>query len=204
MYSELNFIWESWLKVKTNSEKEAIMNDKQQKGIDEYKILMLESFTNFYKVLKPGKWITIEFSNSQSSVWNSIQETLQKSGFIIANVSALDKKQGSFKAITSTTADKQDLVISAYKPRIENIEKMKQEQNTAESAWTFVTQHLEQLPVFIGVKGEAQIISERTPRILFDRMVAYHVQNGLPVPISSGEFQVGVAQRFQCVMAWHF
>ena len=27
-------------------------------------------------------------------------------------------------------------------------------------------------------------------------MVAYHVQNGLPVPISSAEFQAGVAQRF--------
>src|SRR5690606_32359703 len=69
-------------------------------------------------------------------------------------------------------------------------------QNTEESAWTFVRQHLEQLPVFIGSKGEASIIAERTPRILFDRMVAYHVQNGLPVPISSAEFQIGVAQRF--------
>lgn len=73
---------------------------------------------------------------------------------------------------------------------------MRQQQNTEESAWTFVRQHLEQLPVFIGHKGEAQIIAERTPRILFDRMVAYHVQNGLPVPISSAEFQAGVAQRF--------
>ena len=59
-----------------------------------------------------------------------------------------------------------------------------------------LSQHLEQLPVFFGVKGEAQIITERTPRILFDRMVAYHVQNGLPVPISSADFQAGVAQRF--------
>ena len=47
---------------------------------------------------------------------NSIQEAMQKAGFIIANVAALDKKQGSFKAVTSTTAVKQDLVISAYKP----------------------------------------------------------------------------------------
>lgn len=27
-------------------------------------------------------------------------------------------------------------------------------------------------------------------------MVAYHVQTGLPIPLSSPEFQVGVAQRF--------
>src|SRR5699024_1431077 len=129
------------------------------------------------------------FSNSQSSVWNTIQESIQKAGFIIANVSALNKKQGSFKALTTTTAVKQDLVISAYKPKQENIEKMKEQVNTKESAWTFVSQHLEQLPVFLGMKGEAQVIPERTPRILFDRMVAYHVQNGLPVPLSSAEFQ---------------
>lgn len=196
MYSELNFIWESWLKIHTNTTNEAIMNTTQLKNITEYKLLMLESFKELYRILKPGHWMTVEFSNSQASVWNAIQEAIQQAGFIIANVAALDKKQGSFKAVTTTTAVKQDLVISAYKPKKENVEKMEREQNTEESAWTFITQHLEHLPVFIGERGEAQIISERTPRILFDRMVAYHVQNSLPVPISSAEFQTGVAQRF--------
>ncbi|MED4968417.1 DNA methyltransferase [Parageobacillus toebii] len=196
MYSELNFLWECWLKIVTNNEKEAIINNTQLKGIYEYQNLMEQSFCNYFRVLKPGRWMTVEFSNSQASVWNAIQEAIQKAGFVIANVSALDKKQGSFKAVTTTTAVKQDLVISAYKPKTEHIEKMRREQNTEESAWTFVRQHLEQLPVFIGHKGEAQIIAERTPRILFDRMVAYHVQNGLPVPISSAEFQAKVAQRF--------
>ncbi|WP_206706138.1 DNA methyltransferase [Anoxybacillus flavithermus] len=196
MYSELNFLWESWLKVFTNNQTEAIVNKTQEKGLLEYQRLMEACFREYYRVLKPGRWMTVEFSNSQAAVWNVIQEAIQRAGFIIANVAALDKKQGSFNAVTSTTAVKQDLVISAYKPKEENIEKMKREQNTEESAWTFVRQHLEQLPVFIGHKGEAQIIAERTPRILFDRMVAYHVQNGLPVPISSAEFQAGVAQRF--------
>lgn len=195
-YSELNFIWESWLKVQTNNSSEAIVNSVQNKGIQEYKLLLEKCFKNYYRVLKPGRWMTVEFSNSHASIWNAIQEAILKAGFVIANVSVLDKKQGSFKAVTTTTAVKQDLVISAYKPKQENIEKMRREQNTEESAWTFVRQHLEQLPVFIGHKGEAQIIAERTPRILFDRMVAYHVQNGLPVPISSAEFQAGVAQRF--------
>ncbi|WP_270584434.1 DNA methyltransferase [Bacillus smithii] len=196
MYSELNFMWESWLRVLTNNNTEAIVNNVQQKDIHDYQNLMEFAFKEYYRVLKPGRWMTVEFSNSQASIWNSIQEAIQKAGFVIANVSALDKKFGSFKAVTTTTAVKQDLVISAYKPKQENIEKMQREQNTEESAWTFVRQHLEQLPVFIGHKGEAQIIAERTPRILFDRMVAYHVQNGLPVPISSAEFQAGVAQRF--------
>lgn len=196
MYSELNFLWESWLKVFTNNEDEAIINNNQRKLIDDYKSLMHECFKENYRILKPGRWITVEFSNSKASVWNAIREAIEKAGFVIANVSSLDKKQGSFKAVTTTTAVKQDLVISAYKPHSAIIEQMKNEQNTEESAWTFIKQHLEQLPVFIGKKGNAEIIVERTPRILFDRMVAYHVQNGYLIPISSGDFQSGIEHRF--------
>ena len=60
--------------------------------------------------------MTVEFSNTKASVWNSIQTALNEADFIVANVSALDKKQGSFKAVTTPTAVKQDLVLSAYKP----------------------------------------------------------------------------------------
>ncbi|MEC5270383.1 DNA methyltransferase, partial [Heyndrickxia coagulans] len=196
MYSELNYLWESWLKVFTNNEPEAIVNKFQNKELFDYQNLMERAFKEYYRILKPGRWITVEFSNSQASVWNVIQEAIQQAGFVIANVSALDKKQGSFKAVTTTTAVKQDLVISAYKPKKEHIEKISNNKNTPESAWIFVTQHLEQLPIFFGNKGEAEIIPERTPRILFDRMVAYHVRNGLQVPLSSAEFQMGVSQRF--------
>ena len=196
MYSELNFIWESWLKSRTNNDSEAIINKNQNKNIYKYQRLMEACFKEYFRVLKPGRWITVEFSNSQSSVWNAIQEALQRTGFIVANVSALDKKQGSFNAVTSTTAVKQDLVISAYKPTIESVRKIKESINTENSAWAFVEQYLNNLSVFKGNKGSAEIITERTPRILFDRMVAYHVQHGLPVPISSAEFQAEVAQRF--------
>jgi len=196
MYSELNLVWETWLGLRTNNKTEAIVNRSQNKSISDYNSLLNRGFQEYYRILKPNGWITVEFSNSKASIWNAIQDSIQKAGFIIANVSALDKKQGSFKAVTTATAVKQDLVISAYKPSKESLNNMFRQNNTVESAWTFVSQHLEKLPVFQGFKGEASVITERTPRILFDRMIAYHVQNGLPVPISSAEFQEGVAQRF--------
>lgn len=196
MYSELSFAREAWLKVRTNNRNEAIENKKQNKMIQEYTNLITDCFKEAYRILKPNKWITVEFSNTKASVWNAIQYALQESGFVIASVDALNKQRGGFHAMITTTAVKQDLVISAYKPTEENINKMREQINTPESAWTFVTQHLDKLPVFLGSKGEASIIPERTPRILFDRMIAYHVQNGLPVPISSADFQTGVAQRF--------
>src|SRR5690606_17299619 len=117
MYSELNFLSEAWIKVKTNNTKEAIVNKVQNKSEVEYKALMLDTFKEYYRVLKPKRWITIEFNNSKSSIWNLIQECILKSGFIIAQVSVLDKKQGSFKQVTSANSVKSDLVISAFKPQ---------------------------------------------------------------------------------------
>lgn len=196
MYSELNLNHESWLRVFTNNKVEALVNKHQRKNLYDYQGIIELCFKEYYRVLKPNRWITVEFSNSQANVWNAIQEAMQRAGFIIANVSALDKKQGSFNAVTTTTAVKQDLIISAYKPSDKMKRIMENKQSSTESALAFVKEHLQQLPKFLGQKGEAQLIVERTPRVLFDRMVAYHVQNGYPVPISSAEFQAEIAQRF--------
>ena len=116
MYSELSYLWENWLKVKTNNKLEAIENNAQKKTLSDYQKLMEQCFIEYYRVLKPGRWMTVEFSNTSAAVWNGIQAGIQRAGFVIANVAALDKQQGSFKAVTTPTAVKQDLVISCYKP----------------------------------------------------------------------------------------
>jgi hypothetical protein len=140
--------------------------------------------------------MTVEFSNTKASVWNSIQSTLSEAGFIVANVAALDKKQGSFKAVTTPTAVKQDLVISAYKPNGGFEERFIQKAETEEGVWEFVRSHLAYLPVVKMKDRILQPVPERDPRILFDQMVAYYVRKGYLVPISSQDFQAGLAQRF--------
>lgn len=195
-YSELNSLWEVWLKVLTNNKPEAVENSSQGKSLDEYRQLMAGCFEEAYRLLKPGRWFTVEFSNTNASVWNSIQTALSDAGFIVANVSALDKKQGSFKAVTTPTAVKQDLVISAYKPNGGFEERFLREAQTEEGVWDFVRTHLQYLPVTKQQGALFQIIPERDPRILFDQMVAYYVRKGRLVPVSSQEFQIGLSQRF--------
>ncbi len=196
MYSELNFLWEAWLKVFTNNKHEAIENETQGKGLAEYQRLMTECFKEYFRVLKPGRWMTVEFHNSKNSVWNSIQEALQHAGFVIADVRTLDKKQGTFKQVTSGGAVKQDLIISAYKPNGGLEERFKLEAGTEKGVWDFVRTHLKQLPVFVSKDGQAEIIAERQNYLLFDRMVAFHVQRGVTIPISASEFYQGLAKRF--------
>ena len=157
---------------------------------------MTGCFDEANRILKPGRWVTVEFSNTKASVWNTIQTALVEAGFIVANVSALDKKQGSFNAVTNTTSVKQDLVISAYKPNGGFEERFQKEAQTEEGVWDFVRTHLKYLPVTKRQGVLLLMVPERDPRILFDQMIAFYVRKGYPVPISSQEFQNGLSQRF--------
>jgi hypothetical protein len=195
MYSELNFIAESWLKVKTNNKPEAIENKVQGKSLLDYQNLMTECFVEYYRVLKPGKWMTVEFSNTSAAVWNGIQTGLQRAGFIIANVAGLDKKQGSIKAVTTPTAVKQDLVISCYKPSAEFESKFKTLTGDL-AVWDFVSEHLHHLPAHIGKENSTTAIVERSPKIIYDRLITFYFMRGLLVPIDARDFQEGLKQKF--------
>jgi DNA modification methylase len=195
MYSELNFLPESWLKVLTNNKKEAIQNKTQGKSLLEYQELMAECFKEYNRVLKPGKWMTVEFSNTSAAVWNGIQTALQRAGFIIANVAAIDKKQGGMRSITTAVAVKQDLAISCYKPSNEFENKFRS--NTSEKAiWDFVEEHMHHLPIHLLKENTTVAIIERSPRILFDRLISFYIQRNLPVPIDASKFQQELKERF--------
>ena len=198
MYSELNFMWESWLKVFTNNKKEAIMNKSQKKGLVEYQELMELSFKENYRILKPKRWMTVVFHNSQNKVWMAIQEALQKAGFVVADVRTLDKEKGTINQQSYTAgAVKQDLLISTYKPS-GGLDKFfgGLTTGTEDGVWKFLDNHLKQLPIFVEKNDNLELISERQNFLLFDRMIAFHVQKGLHVPISASEFYEKLNQKY--------
>jgi hypothetical protein len=147
-------------------------------------------------VLKPGRWLTVEFSNTKAAIWNSIQSALQEAGFVVSNVSSIDKQKGSFKAVTTTTAVKQDLVISAYKPNGGLEERFAVRGETEDGLWDFMRTHLKNVPILKVKGGQLEFIVERDPRILYDRMVAFYVGHSTPVPLGSAEFQSGLTEKF--------
>lgn len=195
-YSELSFMWEAWYGVLTNNKTEAIMNPVQGKGLVEYQNLMTNCFREYFRVLKPNRWMTVEFHNSKNSVWNAIQEALLRAGFIIADVRTLDKKQGSFKQVVSDKAVKQGLVISVYKSMTQFERAFEENAGTEETAWAFVRQHLTNIPTVVIRNGKIEVISERQDYLLFDRMVAYHIMQGMPVPIDATDFYRGLDEKF--------
>lgn len=195
-YGELNFVWEAWLGVMANRTTEAIVHEPDGKDYTAYHALMTRSFREIYRVLKPGKWLTLVFHNSKNVVWSIIQEALFQAGFIVADVRAATRGQGSYKQMTSAIAIQTDLLVSAYKPADLVEQQAKLEAGSTEGVWEFVRAHLQQLPVFVASAGKAELLSERQNYLLFDRMIAFHVQRGLTVPMSAAEFYQGLLQRF--------
>jgi len=82
------------------------------KDLSDNQGLMRQCLAEFYRVLKPGRWMTMVSHNSNNAVWNAIQEALSSAGFVVADVRTLDKQQGCYRQVTST-AVKQELVFSA-------------------------------------------------------------------------------------------
>ncbi|AOR77785.1 DNA methyltransferase [Novosphingobium resinovorum] len=195
-YADLNNIVEAWHRVISEVGGEAVIDDYAGKDIHVYQRLIRGCFLEFFRVLKPGRWMTVVFSNSQAKVWNAIQVALQEAGFVVAEVTTLDKKQGSFKQVTSTNAVKQDLIISAYKPNGGLEQRLAERGAAPESAWDFVQTHLRQLSVSKSKDGVLEFVVERDPRRIYDRMIAWFVRHDVPVPLSTEEFLDGLRSRF--------
>lgn len=187
MYSELNFIWESWLKIFTNTREEAIINEVQGKGLDDYRRMMFGCFSEMFRILKPNRWMTVVFHNSKAEVWNAIQESIGKAGFIVAQVATLDKQQMTMKQWAYPTSVKNDLVINAYRP-MESFAKAFLEKAGSGLEIEFVKQHLERLPVDQNI--------ERTEQMLYSKMIAYYIQHGYEVNMNSRQFYALLRESF--------
>lgn len=198
-YADLNLLVEAWHGVRTQTGPEAVEDAFKGKDLRAYQELMRQGFAEYYRVLKPGRWMTVVFHNSSNLVWNAIQEALGQAGFVVAEVRTLDKKQGSYRQVTSS-AMKTDLVVSAYRPT----GRVQQALGTDKGPWTFLREYLGMLSPAVFLKGELQGQLERTPQRLWDQLVAWYFLNRAPIPMAAAEFFQGLEERFPERDGMHF
>ena len=48
----------------------------------------------------------------------------------------------------------------------------------------------------LTINGRLEVLAERQAYLLFDRMVAFHIQRGLTAPLGAAEFYAGLRQRY--------
>ena len=203
-YSDLALVVEQWHGVTTDMGEEATEDKFKGRGLDEYADLMAQCFGEFFRVLKPGRWMTVEFSNHSNDVWLRIQSGLASAGFVVADTRLIDKEQLSYRQVTAENAVKHDLVISAYKPAEATEHSFEIAAGSEDGAWAFVREHLSRIPATEGARGEALVVRERQADRIYERMVGYHVARNTLVPMTAAEFYGGLEQRFPVRDAMYF
>jgi hypothetical protein len=72
-----------------------------------------------HRVLKPGRWASVVFHNSDDRVWNAIRDAATDAGFSLENAVAFDKEQRSFKGIKGEKGEERvsnfDIVLNLRK-----------------------------------------------------------------------------------------
>jgi len=123
-YADCNLLWEAWLdRGFTNQATEAVVHvtHRTRNTLPDYARLMSDSFREMYRVLKPGRWASVVFHNSDDRIWQVILDAAEAAGFELAEINSFDKEQRSFKGIRGAKGlervTNKDIVLNLHKPR---------------------------------------------------------------------------------------
>lgn len=101
-------------------EQEIIVNETR--GIDdaEWAAMLRLAFQECYRVLKPGRWLSLCYHDTSEGTWGLVQDIMAEIGFAPETVGEtlyIDTGQKSINQVTADKVTKRDLVINFRKPR---------------------------------------------------------------------------------------
>lgn len=120
-YGELNYVWEAWLNYDTSwHENEIIVNEERGKTENDWARMISKVFNECFRVLKPGKCLSICYHDTSEGTWALVQDLLSEAGFLVEKTDAalyIDTKTKTTNQYFADKVNKRDLVINFRKPR---------------------------------------------------------------------------------------
>jgi len=154
-YAELNFAWEAWMSFDTKwHDLEVIVNETRGKTDLDWADLMKCAMFECYRILKPGRWISLCYHDTSEGTWQLVQDLMTEVGFIPEQSEGalfIDAGQKSYNQLVAEKVTKRDLVINFRKPHPEE---------------------LAPLAIFIGDE-DAATFTEKARLILGERLEAH-------------------------------
>jgi adenine-specific DNA methylase len=122
-YSDMNLFQEAWLGEVTDHASEAVVHTTGKRKAEaevRYESLLRSAFTEAFRVLRPGRHMSVVFGNSSGRIWGLVQRAMRDAGFSGAplHVAILDKGQRSVKGLNSGSESvvTVDLILTVQKP----------------------------------------------------------------------------------------
>lgn len=120
-YGELNFVWEAWLGLDTHWHgEEIVVNAVRGISPADWAARMGRAMSECYRVLKPGRWLTLCYHDASRGTWSLLQDIMTNVGFEADQNGVplfIDTRQKSFNQVRADKATKRDLVVNFRKPR---------------------------------------------------------------------------------------
>jgi DNA modification methylase len=123
-YLELDYMWSSWLKFNPHFEDEIVISDspERNKNIELYKKMLHKAFVQVFTVLKPGKFMTVTFHNTDIKMWNCIIRAAVLSGFSLEKIIYQPPARLSAKGLLHPYGSAVgDYYIRFFKPKIKRL-----------------------------------------------------------------------------------
>ena len=204
-YGDCSFLWESWLGELTDLRQEAVWNksvkeDEGGKTLVDYGLLMAAAFNEMFRVLKPGRWATVEFSNSDGAVFEVVKDAVRKAGFEIANMLLLDKDQKSFKQTKGATGEEdvvdKDVLFNLLKPSVARAAVRAEDRDLEQQLADAVRQHLQSLPERIKAEPAKYNDEHRTAATIHITLMNTLIPRGVNVERLNLPFIERVCARY--------
>lgn len=172
-YSDCSVIWEGWLGSFTDEKFEMHFNrvrkpEQGGKTITDYEQLMLCGYKEMFRVLKPGRWASIVFNNSDDRVLEMFRSTAEIAGFEIGEVAFFDKVQKSFKGYLGREGKQNvtncDIILNIRKRGLKENTTVVRKRNTISDNWIRqqVERYLTSLPKLLRKQHSAYTTEHRT------------------------------------------
>jgi len=100
-YLNLSTLWNSWLKLKPDFEKEIIIDDKNTEA--DYCKKIMAVFKECNRVLKNGKYLTVAFNNKSIKIWCTLLEAIHNAGFQMKECRPAEDGEVSFTQTTRSS-----------------------------------------------------------------------------------------------------
>ena len=178
-YGELNFLWEAWLRFNTDwHNNEIIVNELRSINENNWVEMMFEAMAECYRVLKPGRWISLCYHDTSEGTWQLVQDIMTEVGFIPEQVEQalfIDTATKTVNQYFGTKVTKRDLVINFRKPRPGEIHAAiaitgdEDERTFSQKARAILTEALERSPGSTADRLYDELVSRMVRKGEFER-----------------------------------
>ena len=79
---------------------------------------MKQAMAECYRVLKPGRWLSLCYHDTSEGTWELIQDIMAEVGFVVYKTESalfIDTNQKSYNQTTADKSTKRDLVLNFFR-----------------------------------------------------------------------------------------